>query len=619
MGRKRSLAYLFFLIILLASIGYSVPKVKLWNVREIVEYPLPSLPEIVVWSGNLLIKVNASESARNWEAWLVSEHGSYELELVSSSYEEGLWNLYFKVPTGIPPILYDLKIRFYDGEQKEHLQPRSISVLKEWPDELEIAHITDIHLPGGAQVYAQCIYELNLIRPHLVIATGDIVDVDTIKSAWQYYFFLSEYWKAPIYLVPGNHDHAGDDAVNFQKFAAPLYWYTRIGPYLIVALDTASDGYVTKEQLEWADKIFSENPDAVKILAFHHPIFNYPGGEVEVNLNNVSSVKDKMYSSWAERLEEAAILLNLIAKHDVRLILSGHIHADTVAVMNGRYYFFVKEPSGGSVREGSHYQSYRILCMTKDGEIEAIMHEGKDLFEYPNSLPVGNLIYYYTPVNDGSSSAVSLRVDNGLNADIPIVAEFKVKAGEEYRIYGVENVETEFYEVEGGILYFIKTTIPAGEKLKITLAAVDDKSPPKIESIELKKDSKQVTIKTSDVGWGVADVIVEVSVNGSEWRKVEAKPLILVDKDKGIIDTYEAPMFVVDVPSSGTIKLKVTAVDFAGNAGEEVTKVFELVEEKPPAEKPEQPSPQPILIQIVLIIVVVALLAALIIFKKRRS
>lgn len=620
MNNKKYIVFLILAVVLLTSLSFSLPKVELKNVREVVEYPLPVLPEIAIWNGELIVKVKASQVAKDWKAWLVSKHGTYNLELTSSSYGEESWTLVFKIPSGIPPILYDLKISFNDNGEKEYVQPRSVSVLKEWPEKLKIGHITDIHLPGGAQVYARCVYELNLIRPDLVVATGDIVDVDTIKSAWVYFFFLSNYWKVPLYSLPGNHDHAGDDAVNYQKFAGPLYWYTRIGPYLIIALDTAADGYVTKEQLEWAKKILSENPDAIKIMFFHHPLFNYPGGEIEVDLENVAKVKNKMYSSWVDHFEEASILTKIIADYDVRLILSGHIHSDTVTVMNGRHYFFVKEPSGGSVREGAHYQSYRIVYVSKTGEIESIMYQGRGLFEYPNSIPVGNILYYYTPANDGSSNAVSLRVDSDLKTEIPIVAEFKVKAGEEYKLYGVENYEIESYEVEGGILYLVKATIPVEGKLRMTLAATDDKSPPKVEAIELDEESKHFIIKTSDEGWGVADVIVEISVNGGEWEKMEAIPLILIDRDKGIVDVYENPEFTVEVPGTGTIKLKVKAVDFAGNVGEEVVKSFELTEEKPEEGGVERPSPQlPVQTMLIAVLAVLLVILALLIIKRRKS
>ncbi len=623
MSHRKYIVFLILITVLFASLSLSLPKVELRNVREVVEYPLPALPEIAVWNGELIVKAKASQSAKDWKAWLVSKHGTYSLELTSSEYSEEMWILTFKVPSGIPPILYDLKISFSDNGEREYVQPRSVSILKEWPEKLKIGHLTDIHFPGGAQIYARCVYELNLIRPHLVVATGDVVDVDTIKSAWVYNFFLSRYWKVPFYSIPGNHDHAGDDAANYQKFAGPLYWYTRIGPYLVIAFDTAADGYVTKEQLEWAEKILSQNPDTVKIMAFHHPIFNYPGGEIEVDLENIEKVKHKMYSSWAEHLEEASILVRMIANYDVRLILSGHIHSDTVVVMNGRHYFLIKEPSGGSVREGSHYPSYRIVYVSKTGEVEPIMYQGRDLFEYPNSLPVGNILYYYTPANDGSSSAISLRVDSGLKTEIPIVAEFKVKAGEEYKIYGVEDYEVESYEVEGGVLYLVKTTIPVDGKIRMTLAAADDNSPPKVEAIELDEESKRFVIKTSDEGWGVADVTVEISVNGGEWKKVDAVPLVLIDRDEGIVDVYEKPEFAVEVPGTGTIKLRVKAVDFAGNVGEEVVKSFKLGEEKPeekPEEGVEKPPPElPTETILIAVLAVLLVVLAVLVVKRRRS
>ncbi|MCD6458621.1 MAG: metallophosphoesterase [Thermoproteales archaeon] len=618
MKAKTILTILVLTVVLFSIISFAVPKIKLRSVREVVEYPRPSLPEVVVWNGELLVKVNASQNAKNWIGYIENEHCSYKLELTSSDYREGLWFLAFKIPDKIPPLLYDLRLEFYDGEEKSHIQPRSVRVLKDWPEKLAIGHITDIHLPGGAQVYARCVYELNLISPHIIIATGDIVDVDTIRSAWQYYFFLSQFLKTPIFLLPGNHDHAGDDAKNYQKFATPLYWYTIMGPYMIAAIDTRSDGFATIEELEWLDQVLSEHPDKVKILAFHHPIIDYPGGEIKVDPENVEQIKNKMYPSWAENLEEAGLLLKTVIEHDVRLMLAGHIHRDSIAIINDKHYLFVKEPSGGSVREGAHYQSYRIIYVSENGEVDAIMHEGKGLFEYPNSLPVGMLTYYYTPVNDGSSSAVSLRVDNGLKADMPIVAEFKVKPGEEYKIYGLESYEVETYEVEGGILYLITAKVPAESQVKVTLASTPDNVKPEITDVKMvdEEGTKYAVIETYDKGWGVADVSVKISVNGGEWKEVKAYPLVVVDKDEGVTDTYEKPLFKVELPGQGKITLKVTAVDFANNKSEEITKEF-VIEAEKPEEKPQPPT-EAVFDQILIFIAIAFAIVVIAILLKKK-
>jgi len=335
------------------------------------------------------------------------------------------------------------------------MQPICINVTDTFPKRWLIGHITDIHLPYGADVLARAIYELNLIHPSLIILTGDLVDVDTISSAWLYAWkiLLNGPSKVPIYVIPGNHDHAGDDAKNYVKYCGPLHWYTRIGSFHIIALDSASDGYVSDDQLVWAENILANITDGAKILLFHHPLFSSGPTEISGSWENIEKLKSYIYSSWLEHLDNAKEILRLIEKYNITLILSGHIHREQYNVYNGIHIFETNLPAGGSLRQGD-YRSFRLIQIDENYNVKVFSLKNKNPEDRPSSYPLGYLTYYYTPANDDSTRSVSIKVFNGINAELNPLIEFVVNGSipfENYRFipqppsnYSVMNFDGKF-------------------------------------------------------------------------------------------------------------------------------------------------------------------------------
>ena len=149
------------------------------TINDPITYPLPSLPDPVA-DNILTVMVTAGESASGWEAVISDEVNEYTCTLTSSEFSNKEWTLTFDVPDAEPE-LYDLVLT-YNGNT--YTQERSVWVLDGVPDSITICQISDIHQPYGWLNFTQFIYEQNLLDPDMILASGDIVDVETIRAAW---------------------------------------------------------------------------------------------------------------------------------------------------------------------------------------------------------------------------------------------------------------------------------------------------------------------------------------------------------------------------------------------------------------------------------------------------
>jgi len=230
-----------------------------------ISHPLPTAPLPVLVNGTLRVEVKAGSDSKGWAAKIASPHESVALVVVNSSRIDGDTWVLFLMPNGtLHPGLYSLNIAYSDGAKSvNHTQPRCVWVLKEWPKKLRIGQITDTHLPYGADIFATFIYEMNLIYPDMIVHTGDLVDVETISSAWMYLQRILNWSLVASYFLPGNHDHSGQKGSFYQEFCGLLNYSVVIGDFLFIALNTGEEGYVQQSQLDWAEQILKKNKQSV--------------------------------------------------------------------------------------------------------------------------------------------------------------------------------------------------------------------------------------------------------------------------------------------------------------------------------------------------------------------
>lgn len=189
------------------------------------------------------------------------------------------------------------------------------------------------------------------VRPDIVVITGDLsfngerISHETLASK------LKKLNKDGIktLVIPGNHDILNVHAIDYSKDelyrtdtitvddykeiyhdfgysdaysidpASLSYIYKASDSLYLLMLDSntyeknsgfapSSEGYIRKETLNWLEDELSKIKDANKLVFLHHPILNV-GANEEYHIANDTE------------------FLNFMARHDLKLAVSGHIHA----------------------------------------------------------------------------------------------------------------------------------------------------------------------------------------------------------------------------------------------------------------------------------------------------
>lgn len=195
--------------------------------------------------------------------------------------------------------------------------------------------------------------------PHLRAAIEDIQSrgVDAVLSVgdltkdgepWNYDAFddIIADLDVPFYAVPGNHDvpKARDDHVSLSVDAfADRYSPTGAFPFAvdvggvpIIGVNSAGsrdvlyedhDGRVTDEDIAWLDETLPAHEDP--LLLTH---FNFPAMAAQLREHR-DDVEPEMYIPPV--LREADAFIDVLASHDVPLVLTGHLHLPSTALESG--------------------------------------------------------------------------------------------------------------------------------------------------------------------------------------------------------------------------------------------------------------------------------------------
>jgi len=158
-----------------------------------------------------------------------------------------------------------------------------------------IAQMTDLHVVGRGQLcqgrvptnaqLQEAVVHLNSLepRPDVVLATGDLTDHGAPKE----YDALREILgplRAPLHLIPGNHDHrdvfleAFADHAYLPRPGAPFAHYALEDyPVRLVGLDTTvpgqHHGLLCDARLAWLDATLAAAPARPTLIFMHHPPF----------------------------------------------------------------------------------------------------------------------------------------------------------------------------------------------------------------------------------------------------------------------------------------------------------------------------------------------------------
>ncbi|MGQ4274224.1 metallophosphoesterase family protein [Terrihabitans sp. B22-R8] len=190
-----------------------------------------------------------------------------------------------------------------------------------------LVHISDLHFGRtDPEVVDALRAEIRADPPDMVVCSGDLTQVAAVQEFKDAKDFLDSLG-VPVFAIPGNHDIPPTNL--WERFTDPYKrwrtYYSEVkepvwcnDEVALLGVNTArrfgwhwnwAHGRVTKNQLEALENRLAALPkDVVRIVVAHHP-FLPPDKAPDTKL--------------VGRVDKA---LALFARHDVKLILAGHLH-----------------------------------------------------------------------------------------------------------------------------------------------------------------------------------------------------------------------------------------------------------------------------------------------------
>lgn len=202
-------------------------------------------------------------------------------------------------------------------------------------------------------------------RPDLVVHTGDVtVDAADQEEDAAHCAGLMAALGIPFIAVPGNHDVG--DALNpyqpvnpgrlerWRRHFGDDHWYRDIEGWRLIAFDAlllGSGEPAEKAQHEWLRAVTADAGGRRIGWFLHKPLFLDHPGEPDTGY-------------WSVRPEPRALLFDLLRRHKVAFVASGHLHRWHELTLDGTHYIWgpptgflvglgTLPPMGGSDRLGA--------------------------------------------------------------------------------------------------------------------------------------------------------------------------------------------------------------------------------------------------------------------------
>ena len=148
----------------------------------------------------------------------------------------------------------------------------------------------------------------------------------------------------PVYVIPGNHDipslYGTETEIAFSDFpdyyrqfgyqdrdSQQLYYTREILPGVqLIALNSNNfntkgeqRGFLDKQQLSWLQETLAEQKDKLILFTIHHNVIEHFPEQKSHPLGN------------RYMLQDADSLLQILQQHNVKLIFTGHLHAQNIS------------------------------------------------------------------------------------------------------------------------------------------------------------------------------------------------------------------------------------------------------------------------------------------------
>ncbi len=214
-------------------------------------------------------------------------------------------------------------------------------------NEFSFLFMTDIHIQpelGATDGLIKAIDTANKLNADFVLTGGDLV-FDVLRgnrprgdSLFQLYKETIKRLKMPVYNVIGNHELFGIYEGSGISPADPDYKYGMYKRYLgetfysfnhkgwhFIALNSIDEknkkyiGTIGKDQIEWLKKdIAGVSPETPIAIVLHIPLVS-----VQAQIYPKTDKPEVPNELWVDNRNE---VLELFKKHNLRLVLQGHLH-----------------------------------------------------------------------------------------------------------------------------------------------------------------------------------------------------------------------------------------------------------------------------------------------------
>lgn len=254
-----------------------------------------------------------------------------------------------------------------------------------------ILHLSDLHFGAHLPKLVDAVVERAAIeRPDLIIISGDFTQRAKTAEYEEAEQFLDRLREGghEVLAVPGNHDIPLYNVL--RRFLSPLTRYkkyineelcpfTELDGVSILGINTArsatfKDGSISHEQIRFITETFADtDPDKVRVLVTHHPLFALPVGDGELG-------------APVDHQQDA---LAAIAEAGIDLLLAGHNHrasneASELVKGSGRA-LVVQAGTATSSRVRGENQSFNLLVVDERGVTVTVESWAGDHFERADS------------------------------------------------------------------------------------------------------------------------------------------------------------------------------------------------------------------------------------------
>ncbi|MHC4229727.1 MAG: metallophosphoesterase [Planctomycetota bacterium] len=210
--------------------------------------------------------------------------------------------------------------------------------------DFDIAFITDVHIERGriaVSKFSKTIAEINSLKPAFV---WDMGDMSLYPKSGKVYLDCIKQFRMPFYACPGNHDIALYDTNPrklFNDCFGPAYYSFDFGGVHFITIDgnkvverqgkNTIDACLDPRQIAWLKADLQAVPQQIPIICgVHIPIVS-----TYIKRRGGGAFPEDFPIAPQSNESRAEELINLLAQHNVKLVLQGHAHENECTTVKG--------------------------------------------------------------------------------------------------------------------------------------------------------------------------------------------------------------------------------------------------------------------------------------------